>query len=89
MRRRLLLPAAAADRLRDVLTFELYRQTPFTANDACFDARVLGVREDAQLDVELAAVQKAAFVDGLSRLGALADGLAGADVEDASGAPLA
>jgi len=88
LRRRLLLPAAAADRLRDVLTFELDRQTPFTANDACFDARVLGVREDAQLDVELAAVQKAAFVDGLSRLGALADGLAGADVEDASGAPL-
>ena len=88
LRRRLLLPSAAADRLRDVLTFELDRQTPFTANDACFDARVLGVREDAQLDVELAAVQKAAFVDGLSRLGALADGLAGADVEDTNGAPL-
>ncbi|WP_299340537.1 PilN domain-containing protein [uncultured Pseudoxanthomonas sp.] len=88
LRRRLLLPAAAADRLRDVLTFELDRQTPFTANDACFDARVVGVREDAQLDVELAAVQKAAFVDGLSRLGALSQGLAGADVEDAGGAPL-
>jgi general secretion pathway protein L len=85
LRRRLLLPAAAADRLRDVLTFELDRQTPFAANEACFDARVLGVREDGQLDVELAVVPTAAFAPGLARLGELADGMAGADVEDAGG----
>jgi len=88
LRRRLLLPAAAADRLRDVLTFELDRQTPFAANEACFDARVLGVRADGQLDVELAVVPNAAFAAGLSRLGGLADGMAGADVEDADGTVL-
>ena len=85
LRRRLLLPAAAAERLRDVLAFELDRQTPFTANEACFDARVLGVREDGQLEVELAAVPTVAFTSGLARLGGLADGMAGADVEDAEG----
>lgn len=85
LRRRLLLPAAAAERLRDVLTFELDRQTPFAAHEACFDARVLGVREDGQLDVELAVVPNAAFTAGLSRLGALAGGMAGADVEAAEG----
>jgi general secretion pathway protein L len=88
LRRRVLLPAAAADRLHDVLKFELDRQTPFAANEACFDARVLGVRADGQLDVELAAVPTAAFTSGLSRLGDLAGGMAGADVEDAGGAPL-
>lgn len=88
LRRRLLMPAAAAERLQDVLKFELDRQTPFTANEACFDARVLGVRTDGQLDVELAAVPMAAFAGGLAQLGALADGMAGADVEDADGVPL-
>ncbi len=88
LRRRVLLPAAASDRLRDVLRFELDRQTPFTANEACFDARVLGVREDGQLDVELAAVPTSAFSDGLARLGALASDMAGADVADADGVPL-
>lgn len=88
LRRRVSLPAAAADRLRDVLRFELDRQTPFAADDACFDARVLAVREDGQLDVELAAAPKAAFADALARLGPLAGDMAGADVEDADGMPL-
>jgi len=87
LRRRLPLPAAAADRLRDVVRFELDRQTPFTAQEACFDARVVGVREDGQLDVELAVVPKPAFDAAVSQLGALAPGLAGADVEDAAGLP--
>lgn len=88
LRRRLLLPSAAADRLRDVVRFEIDRQTPFAAHEACFDARVLGVREDGQLEVELVAVPKATFAAGLSGLGALASDLAGADVEDAAGLPL-
>lgn len=88
LRRRLLLPAAAAERLQDVVKFELDRQTPFAAHEARFDARVMGVRADGQLDVELAAVPAAAFADGLSQLGALADGMAGADVEDVDGTPL-
>ena len=85
LRRRLVLPAAAAERLRDVLAFELDRQTPFAAHEACFDARVLGVRDDGQLEVELAAVPTGAFTSGLARLGGLAQGMAGADVEDAEG----
>ncbi|KRA46679.1 PilN domain-containing protein [Pseudoxanthomonas sp. Root630] len=87
LRRRLPLPAAAADRLRDVVRFELDRQTPFTAQEACFDARVVGVREDGQLDVELVVVPKPAFDGALAQLGALAPVLAGADVEDAHGLP--
>ena len=62
LRRRLLLPSAAADRLRDVVRFEIDRQTPFAAHEACFDARVLGVREDGQLEVELVAVATATIV---------------------------
>ena len=87
LRRRLPLPAAAADRLRDVVRFELDRQTPFTAQDACFDARVVRVREDGQLDVELVVVPKLTFDAALAQLGALAPVLAGVDVEDAAGLP--
>lgn len=87
LRRRLPLPAAAAERLRDVVRFELDRQTPFTAQEACFDARVVGVGAEGQLDVELAVVPKSAFDTALADLGALAPGLAGADVEDAAGLP--
>ena len=52
----MVLPAAAADRLRDVLSFEIDRQTPFAATDVAFDARVLRRRPDGQLDVDLVVV---------------------------------
>ena len=45
LQRRLLLPAAAADRLRDVIGFEIDRQTPFSADSVRFDTRVLERRE--------------------------------------------
>lgn len=88
LRRRLLLPAAAAERLRDVVRFEIDRQTPFRAEDVCFDARVIRRREDGQLDAELVAVPRAGFDAGLAQLGALVPELAGADVADADGLPL-
>ena len=71
----------AVDRARDRFRVSGARSDPF-------DARVLAVREDGQLEVELVAVPKATFAAGLSGLGALASDLAGADVEDAAGLPL-
>jgi general secretion pathway protein L len=87
LQRRLLLPAAAADRLRDVVRFEVDRQTPFDADHARFDARVLGRRTDGQLDVELVAMPRAGFDSSLAGLGNLAT-LAGVDASDESGVPL-
>ncbi|MEG3193406.1 PilN domain-containing protein, partial [Lysobacter sp. D1-1-M9] len=90
LRRRLTLPAAAADRLRDVIGFEIDRQTPFSADAVAFDARVLGRREsDGQLDVELVAVPRTAIDPPLAALGPLAATLSGIDVAGADGAPLA
>ncbi len=85
--RRLSLPSAAAERLQDVVRFELDRQTPFTAAEACFDARIVGRREDGQLDVELVVVPRPAFDAGLAALGALSGQMAGADVAGADGLP--
>jgi len=76
--RRLSLPAAATDNLRQVLTFEMDRQTPFKADQVYFDSRVVG--RDAsgrtaqvelvliprgQLDQELAALAVAGELDGV------------------------
>ncbi len=88
LQRRMLLPAAAADRLRDVVRFEVDRQTPFDADHARFDARVLGRRADGQLDVELVAMPRAGFESALAGLGSLAGSLAGVDASEESGAPL-
>lgn len=90
LRRRLALPAAAAERLRDVVGFEIDRQTPFTADAVAFDARVLARRDaDGQLDAELVAVPRQALTTQLAAIGPLADSLAGVDVAGADGMPLA
>lgn len=89
LRRRLLLPAAAAERLRDVVGFEIERQTPFTAEAVAFDARVVGRRDsDGQIDVELVVVPRSTLDPQLAALGPLAATLAGVDVADADGVPL-
>ncbi|MGN6520636.1 MAG: PilN domain-containing protein [Dokdonella sp.] len=67
------LPAAATENLRQVLSFEMDRQTPFKADQVYFDSRVLGhdasgrnvqvelvLIPRAQLDQELAALPAAA-----------------------------
>lgn len=88
LRRRLLLPAAAAERLRDVVGFEIDRQTPFPAASVRYDARVLGRRADGQLDVELVAVPAARFDQAVAELGSLASSLVGVDAMDEEGRPL-
>jgi general secretion pathway protein L len=85
--RRLVLHAAAVDRLRDVVRFEIDRQTPFAADDVLFDARLLGRRADGQLDVELVATPRERTAPVLAALGPLAGRLAGIDVLDAAGLP--
>lgn len=88
LRRQLMLPAAAQDRLHDVLGFEIERQTPFALADVAFDGRVLAVRDDGQLDVELVVVPRARFDAAIADTGALAAWLAGVDVADPAGHPL-
>lgn len=85
--RRLALPAAAADRLRDVVRFELDRQTPFAAEDVLYDARLVARRADGQLDVELVATPRSRAEPMLAALGPLAGRLAGVDVLDIDGTP--
>ena len=89
LRRRLALPAAARDRLRDVVGFEIDRQTPFDADAVAFDARVLGRRaSDGQLDAELVVVPRATLASQLEQLGPLAEDLAGVDLAGSDGLPL-
>ncbi|MBW8809276.1 PilN domain-containing protein [Lysobacter capsici] len=89
LRRRLTLPAAAADRLRDVVGFEIDRQTPFTADAVAYDARVLARRDgDGQLDAELVAVPRQALDPQLAKIGPLASTLSGIEVAGADGVPL-
>lgn len=87
--RRMTLPASASDRLRDVVGFEIDRQTPFTADAVAYDARVRGRREsDGQLDVELVVVPLPMLKDQQAALGSLSAELAGIDVGGPDGAPL-
>jgi len=89
LRRRVSLPAAAADRLREVLGFEIDRQTPFTLADVYYDARVLGRRGDGQIDAELIVVPRASLEHALAALGEpLVATLAGVDMADADGVPI-
>ena len=88
LRRTLRLPAAAAERLRDVVSFEIDRQTPFSAQTAVFDARVVALRDDGQLDAELVVVPRRTLDDALAALGPVADTLAGVDLDDGSGQAL-
>lgn len=88
LRRTLVLPAAAADRLRDVVRFEIDRQTPFGADDVCYDANLRQRREDGQLDVDLVVIPRQRFGAVLAPLGGLADELGGVDVSGTDGRPL-
>lgn len=54
LRKQLSLPAAAEPNLRQVLGFEMDRQTPFRASDVYFDWRILhSARESAEISLEL------------------------------------
>ncbi|MGA6182264.1 PilN domain-containing protein [Stenotrophomonas sp. NPDC077421] len=88
LRRPLRLPAAAAERLHDVVRFEIDRQTPFDASQVAFDVRELGVLDDGQLQVELVVVPLQALAQWAQQYGAWSQGLAGLDAVDAAGVPL-
>jgi general secretion pathway protein L len=88
LRRSLLFPAAARERLREVLGFEIERQTPFAVADVYYDGRVLGVRDDGQLQVELVVVPRVRADAAIAQAGALSGWLAGIDLADADGRPL-
>ncbi|GGJ99157.1 PilN domain-containing protein [Luteimonas terricola] len=85
LRRAMPLPAAAAERLHEVLGFEIERQTPFPAAEVEYDARLLGHRADGQIDAELVVVPRHALEAQLAALGPLATTLTGVDVDAGGG----
>lgn len=88
LRKPMRLPAAAEARLRDVLGFEIDRQTPFTADQVYFDARLLGRRSDGQLDAELVVAPRHLIESLLAPREAWLAQLDGVDVATADGTPL-
>lgn len=89
LRRELRLPLAAADRLRDLLRHQIDRETPFTADQVAFDARVLGRDESGkQIRVALVVLPIATLNAHVAAATAIAGGLRGVDVADPDGRPL-
>lgn len=88
LRRMLPLPAAAAPRLREVLGFEIERQTPFAADAVAYDARIVSVQPDGNLLAELVVVPRTTVEAARVALQPAAHGLAGIDLQDAHGHPL-
>lgn len=89
LRRELRLPLAAAERLRDVVRHQIDRETPFSAEQAAFDARVLGRDEGGkQLRVELVVVPKSALDRALASVAVIGASVGGVDVIDSNGKAL-
>lgn len=83
------VPASAEGRLREVMQFEIDRQTPFAADQVSFEPRVLHRDpQTRQLKVELVVLPKARLDAALGLLGPLAEGLAGVDVAAPDGSRL-
>lgn len=69
LRKTVLLPRAAKENLRQVLAFEMDRQTPFRAEQVYYDFRVLdGRTEGAQMQVQLIVVARSVLDTLLDRL---------------------
>jgi general secretion pathway protein L len=89
LRRRLSLPLAAQENLRQVLGFELDRQTPFRADQVYYGSRILASDPVArQIAVELLLVPRALLDTELARIAAAGLALDAVDASDASGAAL-
>lgn len=59
LRRHVALPLAAQENLREVLSFEMDRHTPFKSSEVVFDYRVIRAdHESKRLDVDLAVVPR-------------------------------
>ncbi|QWT19162.1 hypothetical protein KPL74_15590 [Bacillus sp. NP157] len=88
LRRRLVMPVAARDNLRQVVGFDLDRQTPFRADDVHFGVRDLGEPAgEGRFVAELAATPRAMLDPLLDELASL--GLTPDRVDVAEGAALA
>lgn len=68
LRKKLTLPLAAEENLRQVISFEMDRLTPFKAEQVYFDYRL--AHRDQQLDVTLVIAQRAAVDEPLRQLAA-------------------
>ena len=89
LRRQIALPAAATERLREVVAHELDRQTPFRADQVAYDCRVLSVDAASKMaQVELLVLPKDKLDAALAPLGPLAARLSGVDARDAEGRSL-
>ena len=87
--RSLTLPAAAEDKLRQVLSFEMDRQTPFKADQVYFDSRIVSRDPSTRsLNVELTVLPRALLDSQLQSVGGGAIEFDGVDVrvEGAEGA---
>jgi len=74
------LPAAATENLRQVLSFEMDRQTPFKADQVYFDSRVLGHDASGRnAQVELVLIPRGRLDQELSTLAAASNELDGVD----------
>lgn len=83
LRRSLSLPAAAAQTLRQVLAFEMDRQTPFRADQVHYDCHVTARDEAArQIAVDLALVPRTAIDADLAALGELGVPLDAVDLRE-------
>lgn len=86
LRRRLVLPAAAAGEVAALVAHEIDRQTPFRAEQVWADHRLLpGPPGARQVTAELAVVPRERLDAELARLGELAGELDAVDVTDAEG----
>ncbi|SKB98251.1 type II secretion system protein GspL [Luteibacter sp. 22Crub2.1] len=92
LRRRLVLPIAARDNLRQVVGFDLDRQTPFRAEEIHFGVRDLGAAgAEGRFVAELAATPRSALdplLDELAVLGIAPDRVDVADGYDLAGVDL-
>lgn len=88
LRKPLRMPAAAEARLREVLGFEIDRQTPFNAAQVYYDVRLLQRRDDGQLDTELVVAPRPLVDALLGPGGAWQQQLDGVDAVSAEAQPL-
>jgi general secretion pathway protein L len=80
LRRNISLPMAAADNLRQVLAFEMDRQTPFKADQVYFDYRVgAHAAADRNLHVQLTVVPRTQLDADLAAIAACEPALDGVD----------
>lgn len=85
LRRQLTLPAAARADLRQVLGYEMDRQTPFRVADVHYDVREDAAAADGRVTVELVAAPRARIDPLLQRLAALGVAVDAVDVAAGDG----